>query len=145
MYCFSVVQFLQPTYPGMLRQIARNVFNIVRLKVDNRSGVFFNTFVAHQVFVLDPASEDGKELVEYVKLFLDHMVPARLGLLLVLRDNSGVGVALCRGFSYLLVHESPRRAFTWLYEVVVVKEHSPCGLVDDHCYFRFKVHHIWTV
>ena len=68
--------------------------------------------------MLDPASEDGKELVEYVKLFLDHMVPARLGLLLVVRDNSEVGVALCRGFSYLLAHESQRRAFSWLYEVV---------------------------
>lgn len=70
--------------------------------------------------MLDPASEAGKELVEYVKLFLDHMVPARLGLLLVPRDNSEVGVAMCRGFSYLLVHESPRHAFNWLYKVEVI-------------------------
>ena len=70
--------------------------------------------------MLDPATEAGKELVEYVKLFLDHMVPARLGLLLVPLDNSEVGVAMCRGFNYLFVHESPRHAFTWLYTVVVV-------------------------
>ena len=69
--------------------------------------------------MLDPASEEGKELVEYVKLFLDHMVPARLGLLLVPQelDNNEVGVALCRGFSYLTAHESPRHALTWLYKV----------------------------
>ena len=97
--------------------------------------------------MLDPASEAGKELVEYVKLFLDHMVPARLGLLLVLQDNREVGVAMCRGFSYLLVHESPRHAFTWLYEVVVVGgmlalwPHQ--NLILYCC--RFKVHQNWTV
>ena len=71
------------------------------------------------MFVLDPASEDGKELVEYVKLFLDHLVPARFGLLLVPQETSEVGVALCRGFSYLSVHETPRKALTWLYKVMI--------------------------
>ena len=69
---------------------------------------------------MDPTSEDGKELVEYVKLFLDHMVPARLGVLLVPQENTEVGVALCQGFSYLAVQESPRRALAWLYKVCCV-------------------------
>ena len=68
--------------------------------------------------MLDPSSEEGKEMVEYVKLFLDHMVPARLGLLLVPQENLDVGVALCRGFSYLSTHESARRALSWLYKVI---------------------------
>ena len=67
--------------------------------------------------MLDPASHEGKELVEYVKLFLDHMVPARLGLLMVPQENLEVGVALCQGFSYLSANESPRRALSWLYKV----------------------------
>lgn len=70
-----------------------------------------------QVFMLDPSSEEGKEMIEYMKLFLDHMVPARLGLLLVPLENQDVGVALCRGFSYLSTHDSPRRALSWLYKV----------------------------
>ena len=70
------------------------------------------------MFILDPASEDGKELVEYVKLFLDHLVPARFGVLLVPQESSEVGVALCRGFSYLSTHETPRQALTWLYKVI---------------------------
>lgn len=82
--------------------------------------------------MLDPASEDGKELVEYVKLFLDHMVPARFGLLLVPRENTEVGVALCRGFSYLSVHDSPRRAMSWLYKV-----QTPRTLADLR---RFRSH-----
>lgn len=75
--------------------------------------------IPFQVFILDPASEDGEELVEYVKLFLDHLVPARFGVLLVPEGSSEVGVALCRGFSYLSVHESPRQALTWIYKVML--------------------------
>lgn len=83
------------------------------------------------MFVLDPASEEGKELVEYVKLFLDHLVPARFGVLLVPQENSEVGVALCRGFSYLSVHDTPRRALTWLYMVILVCERvSVCVKVN---------------
>ena len=96
--------------------------------------------VSDQVFVLDPASEDGKELVEYVKLFLDHLVPARFGLLLVPQETSEVGVALCRGFSYLSVHETPRQALKWLYKVMMVL--TVYGSIWDFkfCYLRFRVH-----
>ena len=87
------------------------------------------------MFVLDPTSEDGKELVEYVKLFLDHLVPARFGLLLVPQETSEVGVALCRGFSYLSVHESPRQALTWLYKVM--NENSAC--VSESMILNFAV------
>ena len=81
------------------------------------------------MFILDPASEDGKELVEYVKLFLDHLVPARFGVLLVPEGSSDVGVALCRGFSYLSVHESPRQALTWLYKVMLALSVCVCVCV----------------
>lgn len=101
----------------MLRQIAKNVFNIVRLVM--LYNVISQHFFCVQVFILDPASEEGKELVEYVKLFLDHMVPARLGVLFVPQENTDVGVALCRGFGYLSVHVSARAALAWLYKVLL--------------------------
>lgn len=76
-----------------------------------------------QVFMLDPWSASSVELVEYVKLFLEHMVPARLGLVLLPDPESEVGVAVCQGFAYLSVKYSPKEGLRWLVKVA-------CGLVD---------------
>lgn len=153
----------------MLRQIAKNVFNIVRIWplwcfVDTLAGLssaltvilgcacaclFFLYFLCYlcipsQVFILDPTSEDGKDLMEYVKLFLDHLVPARFGVLLAPQESSEVGVALCRGFSYLSVHESPRQALTWLYKVMLAPCVCQIYVCFFFCYRRFRVHLQWT-
>ena len=45
----------------------------------------------------------------------------RLGVLLVVdpeEEGGEVGVALTRGFSYLVEHKSPREALKWLYQRV---------------------------
>jgi len=52
----------------------------------------------------------------------------RLGVLLVVdpeEEGGEVGVALTRGFSYLLEHKSPREALKWLYQRV------RCTVCDD--------------
>ena len=56
-------------------------------------------------------------MVEYVKLFLDHMVPARLGLVLLPEAENEGAVAVCQGFPYLSANESPREGLRWLVKV----------------------------
>ena len=72
-------QFLQPAFPGSLRQVARNTFNLVWLS--NIVCVCACADVGHvvwpQVFCFDPNSQEGVELVEYIALFLDNLVPVR--------------------------------------------------------------------
>ena len=70
--------------------------------------------------MLDPLSASGVELVEYVKLFLDHMVPARLGLVLLPDPEDEVAVAVCRGFAYLSVQYSPKEGLRWLIKVNII-------------------------
>lgn len=73
--------------------------------------------VGSKVFLLDPLSTAGVEMVEYTKLFLDHMVPARLGLVLVPDAENEGAVAVCQGFAFLSAKVSPREALRWLVKV----------------------------
>ena len=67
--------------------------------------------------MFDPVSTSGVEMVEYVKLFLDHLVPARFGLVLLPDPENEAAVAVCQGFSYLSINLSPREALRWLLKV----------------------------
>lgn len=66
---------------------------------------------------MDPLSAAGVEMVEYVKLFLDHMVPARLGLVLLPEAENDSAVAVCQGFAFLSIKVSPREGLRWLVKV----------------------------
>ncbi len=107
---------MQPAYPGTLRQVARNVFNIVSSSCMYPPPHILDASAPHtQVFMIDPVTPDGKEMVEYIKLFLDHNVPARLGVLLL--PSNDEGVSLSRGFAQLVKDKSPRDAFKWFNKV----------------------------
>ena len=67
--------------------------------------------------MLDPLSPSGHELLEYVKLFLDHLIPARFGLLLVPDPQDEVGIAVCQGFSFIAAKISPREGLRWIIKV----------------------------
>lgn len=68
--------------------------------------------------MVDPVTSQGAEMLDYVKLFLDYHVPARLGI--VLLPSNDVGVAVARGFSFLVEHKSPKEAFKWIGKVSTV-------------------------
>ena len=67
--------------------------------------------------MLDPFSSSGVEMLEYVKLFLEHAVPARLGLVLLPDPAQEAGVAVCQGFAFLSAKVSPREGLRWLIKV----------------------------
>ncbi|GCB78195.1 hypothetical protein scyTo_0017714, partial [Scyliorhinus torazame] len=53
----SYQELLRPTFPGVIRQIRRNIFNLV--------------------LFIDPAQEDAVELVKLAELFYHHNIPLR--------------------------------------------------------------------
>lgn len=56
-------------------------------------------------------------MLEYIKLFLDHMVPARLGLVLLPDPSNEAAIAVCQGFAFLSTKISPREGLRWLIKV----------------------------
>lgn len=67
--------------------------------------------------MLDPVSDSGVELLEYAQLFLDHSVPARLGVVLLPKSGDAVGLAVCQAFAFTTDQLSPVHAFQWLVKV----------------------------
>ncbi len=96
---------LRPTYPGMMRSIAKNFFNLV-------------------LFV-DPKQKDSKELLKTVESFYINEVPVRIGFVFVtnnLEETSGfedASVALFRAHNYVKEKTgSPAKALSFLTDVI---------------------------
>jgi UDP-glucose:glycoprotein glucosyltransferase len=100
----STQDLLRPTYPGMMRSIAKNFFNLV-------------------LFV-DPKRKESKELLKTVESFYINDVPVRIGFVFVtngLEETSGfedASVALFRAHNYVKEKtSSPAKALSFLTDV----------------------------
>ncbi|XP_055550572.1 UDP-glucose:glycoprotein glucosyltransferase [Wyeomyia smithii] len=65
----SVMDLLRPTFPGMLRNIRKNLFNLI--------------------LVIDPVSseDNSRDIVKLVESFVVHSAPVRIGLIFYSEDN----------------------------------------------------------
>ncbi|XP_057192327.1 UDP-glucose:glycoprotein glucosyltransferase 2 isoform X1 [Triplophysa rosa] len=94
----SVQELLRATFPGVIRQIRRNFFNLV--------------------LFLDPTQEESIELVKLAELFYKHNIPLRIGFVLVVSTDDSVdgyldaGVALFRMLNYISEEYDETQAFT---------------------------------
>ncbi|XP_071950419.1 UDP-glucose:glycoprotein glucosyltransferase 1-like [Antedon mediterranea] len=91
----SMHEMLRPTFPGMMRHVRRNFFNLV--------------------FILDPIKPESGVLIQQLEIFFANNAPIRYGLVFVTdnEDADGqedVGVALQRIFNYVLVENTPDKA-----------------------------------
>uniref|UniRef100_G3UPU7 Uncharacterized protein n=1 Tax=Meleagris gallopavo TaxID=9103 RepID=G3UPU7_MELGA len=83
----SYQELLKPTFPGVIPQIRRNLYNLV-------------------LFV-DPVQEDTDDYMKLVELFYHHNVPLRIGFVFILNTeeeidgNEDAGIALWRTFNYV--------------------------------------------
>jgi UDP-glucose:glycoprotein glucosyltransferase len=83
----GVQEILRPTYPGMMRSIAKNFFNLV--------------------FVLDPAKEESKTLLKTAESFYVNDLPVRIGFVFVTNNQmetdgfKEANVALFRAYNYV--------------------------------------------
>uniref|UniRef100_W5KUJ0 UDP-glucose ceramide glucosyltransferase-like 1 n=1 Tax=Astyanax mexicanus TaxID=7994 RepID=W5KUJ0_ASTMX len=93
----SLQELLRATFPGVIRQIRRNFFNLV--------------------LFLDPAQEESIELVKLAELFYKHKIPLRIGFVFVVNTEDKVngfedaGVAFFRLWNYIAEEYDVTQAF----------------------------------
>ncbi|XP_005180667.1 UDP-glucose:glycoprotein glucosyltransferase [Musca domestica] len=97
----SVMDLLRPTFPGMLRNIRKNVFNLV--------------------LVVDPLQPSSRNLIKLAESFVLHLAPVRLGLVFDARKaNDGSQedyLALTCAFNYLVQKKDARSALSFLTDI----------------------------
>ncbi|EOA94955.1 UDP-glucose:glycoprotein glucosyltransferase 2, partial [Anas platyrhynchos] len=99
----SYQELLKPTFPGVIQQIRRNLYNLV-------------------LFV-DPVQEDTDDYMKLAELFYHHNVPLRIGFVFVLNTkedidgNEDAGIALWRMFNYIAEESDTSQAFTSIINV----------------------------
>ncbi|XP_055856792.1 UDP-glucose:glycoprotein glucosyltransferase [Episyrphus balteatus] len=97
----SVMDLLRPTFPGMLRNIRKNVFNLV--------------------LVIDPLHPDSRSLVKLAESFVIHLAPIRLGLVFDTRqetqETSADYLAMFCAYNYVSQKKDSRAALSFLTDV----------------------------
>uniref|UniRef100_A0A8C4QCE6 UDP-glucose ceramide glucosyltransferase-like 1 n=1 Tax=Eptatretus burgeri TaxID=7764 RepID=A0A8C4QCE6_EPTBU len=94
----NLQELLRPTFPGVIRQIRKNLYNLV--------------------LVLDPEQAEAKELIKLAEMFYQHNIPLRLGLVFVVNaeeqvdGNEDPGVALVRAFNFVSLDSDNSKAFS---------------------------------
>ncbi|XP_062620063.1 UDP-glucose:glycoprotein glucosyltransferase 1-like [Saccostrea cucullata] len=91
----SVQDILRPTFPGMLRHVAKNFF--------------------HLVFFVDPTRQTDIELIKMAEAFLVHSAPIRLSVVFVVNfdleadPHEDASIAISRAFDYIRQeHDFPK-------------------------------------
>ncbi|XP_069826781.1 UDP-glucose:glycoprotein glucosyltransferase 2 [Dendropsophus ebraccatus] len=96
----NLQELLRPVFPGAIRPIRRNFFNLV--------------------LFLNPAQEYAADYVKLAELFYQHNVPLRIGFVFVVCSNENsetiedVGASLWRAFSYMADESDTTHAFSSL-------------------------------
>ncbi|VTJ63086.1 Hypothetical predicted protein, partial [Marmota monax] len=96
----SLQELLRPTFPGVIRQIRKNLHNMV--------------------IIVDPAHEATAELINTAEMFLSNHIPLRIGFVFVVNDSEDVdgmqdaGVAVLRAYNYVVQEVDDYHAFQTL-------------------------------
>uniref|UniRef100_A0A2K5P578 UDP-glucose ceramide glucosyltransferase-like 1 n=1 Tax=Cercocebus atys TaxID=9531 RepID=A0A2K5P578_CERAT len=99
----SLQELLRPTFPGVIRQIRKNLHNMV--------------------FIVDPAHETTAELINIAEMFLSNHIPLRIGFIFVVNDSEDVdgmqdaGVAVLRAYNYVAREVDDYHAFQTLTQI----------------------------
>ncbi|KAL8598827.1 hypothetical protein ACOMHN_015406 [Nucella lapillus] len=99
----SVQDLLRPSFPGMLRHVAKNIF--------------------HMVFVVNPAEDSCRELLKMAEAFYVHSAPIRLGVAMAVNGDSSVtgrqdaGVAFAHTFDFIKADQSTAKALSFITDV----------------------------
>lgn len=100
----SLMELLRPTFPGMLRQVRRNLYNLV--------------------LIIDPTDVTIRPLLKIVESFVVHATPIRTGIVFNVSSSKSVtgledaGVAMLCAFNYIQQSRDATTAFTFLRTVM---------------------------
>ena len=103
----SLTELLRPTFPGMLRNVRRNLYNLV--------------------MIIDPLSPDSMPLFSLAESLYSHSAPLRIGFVFIMNyDTSLTGlqdpsIAVNNAFHYFAESKTPKEALHFLSEVRIKK------------------------
>jgi UDP-glucose:glycoprotein glucosyltransferase len=99
----SVMDMLRPTFPGMMRSVRKNFFNLV--------------------LVFDPIKPDARDLIRMAEGFISNMAPLHFG---VVFDTRAGTVELYRtincAFNFMHQKKGPREALSFLLDIFAATE-----------------------
>lgn len=102
----SVMDMLRPTFPGMMRSVRKNFFNLAML--------------------FDPIKPDSRDLLRMAESFVNNMAPLRLGVVLDTRAGTGDQEKLYRtmncAFNYMHQKKGAREALSMLMDIFAATE-----------------------
>lgn len=99
----SLMDLLRPTFPGMLRNIRKNLYNLV--------------------LIINPASLEAKPLLKLAESFVVHLAPLRVGIVFAVNDSkdtmgkTDADIAMLCAYNYVAQNKDPEQALGFLTEV----------------------------
>lgn len=99
----SVQELLRPTFPGMLRSIRKNFFNVV--------------------LICDPTKKESREMIKTLESFYVHRAPTRIGIVFKVNDDIAAngetdsGVAMNNAFNYISTNKEAADALSFITDV----------------------------
>lgn len=101
-----LTELLRPTFPGMLRRIRRNLYNLV--------------------LIIDPLDSDSMALFSLVESLYSHYTPLRIGFVFVMNYNTSItglqdpSIAVNNAFHYFVdSQKKPKEALYFLSNVSI--------------------------
>lgn len=102
----SVMDMLRPTFPGMMRSVRKNFFNLV--------------------MVFDPVKPEARDLIKMAESFVSNMAPLRLGVVFDTRSGTDKQNDLYRtincAFNYMHQKNTAREALNFLMDIYAATE-----------------------
>ncbi|XP_029827316.3 UDP-glucose:glycoprotein glucosyltransferase 1 isoform X1 [Ixodes scapularis] len=99
----SVQDMLRPTYPGMLRNVRKNMY--------------------HLVVVADPSQDNARDILKLAESFYVHRAPLRIGIVFAVNPNMSVtgyqdaGVAMLNAFNFISQDRVPYEGLSFITDV----------------------------
>ncbi|KAJ8920947.1 hypothetical protein NQ315_015740 [Exocentrus adspersus] len=112
----SLMELLRPTFPGMMRQVRRNLFNLV--------------------VIIDPTDPSVKDVLKLVESFVVHTAPIRVGVVFKVNETNTLngledaGIAMQCALNYVMQKKDGPAAFSFINSVFAKAEDGKVT-VDD--------------
>uniref|UniRef100_A0A336KG93 CSON010503 protein n=1 Tax=Culicoides sonorensis TaxID=179676 RepID=A0A336KG93_CULSO len=97
----SVLDLLRPTFPGMMRNVRKNIF--------------------HLVVILDPLKSESRDLIKLAESFVSHAAPVRLGVVLANSNENysdNLYQSIMCAFNYITQKKSALEGLGYLLKVL---------------------------
>lgn len=120
----SIQDMLRPTYPGMLRHVRKNMYNLV--------------------VIADPSKDNAKDILKLAESFYIHRAPLRIGLVfavnpdMTVMGNQDAGVALLNAFNFISQNTVPYDGLSFITDVYAAVKGEPVTTETVIAQFKLK-------